>query len=152
MENWIVYSAPVDEFDFDRVARTMLALNWRWMNSDAPPTSEMIRENVRHLQNRLGSSMVRPDGVSYQIDEISSGGIVVKRRDGQVIVAFECTSSSGQNTYREAKRAWLQTRGNLLRQEEQNPDAKVEKEGQGKLMGGSTLAALQRLIRTLRRM
>lgn len=39
----------LDEFDFGRVHKAMVALNWQWHNVDGVPTIGDLRRNARNL-------------------------------------------------------------------------------------------------------
>lgn len=73
----------VQEFNFARVANTMVATNWVWARHGRPPIYaelvEAAREHLRHLG---------PD-----CNYIESGGLRVHREDGGVELAFILDSS-----------------------------------------------------------
>lgn len=45
----------MDEFDFDRVHKTMKSLNWEWRDKGVPDITE-IRENAIYILNRAYES------------------------------------------------------------------------------------------------
>lgn len=73
----------LDEFDFERVQRTMKALDWTWYGSDGVPTIGEIRRRARELLRELIKDNHRC---------IASGGLYAYKEDGVVGLRFEVTS------------------------------------------------------------
>ena len=59
----------MDEFDFDRVHKTMKFLNWEWRNEGVPDIHR-IRENARYVMPRayeVKSGMIATGGFEAQV-------------------------------------------------------------------------------------
>lgn len=83
------------EFDWERVRRTMLALDWKWSaaslreSEPATPTVELLRSYARQ---RL-VHVAKLTGTGY----ISGGGLVVRRDEhGYLTLAFEVATAGAQ--------------------------------------------------------
>jgi hypothetical protein len=88
MREDIIHAAPLEEFDFERVAATMKAVKWEWGTVGEIPTPNMLRMMVRELMSEWGKPLKRGDGTAYTPREIASGGIGIMEQDGNVLVFF----------------------------------------------------------------
>lgn len=43
----------IDKFDFEKVHKVMVVLDWKWVNCDAVPDIKKMKEHVRSLFNDL---------------------------------------------------------------------------------------------------
>jgi hypothetical protein len=60
----------LEQFDFSRVQRTMLALNWGWLGGDAPPSMDDIERQADYVMQTVISGY-KPGDPFYSI---SCGG------------------------------------------------------------------------------
>jgi len=74
----------LDEFEFEKVHRTMKALNWTWHDTDGVPTIGDLRRQARELLQEL----LRND--KYHIT--GTGGLYAYRIADTVGLRFEVTS------------------------------------------------------------
>ena len=78
----------MDEFDFDRVHKAMMALNWQWYFIDgiyAIPTIEDLRYKAEQLLLDAISTLEK----NYYV---ATGGFVVRKEDNNFIsLSFELT-------------------------------------------------------------
>ena len=73
----------LDEFDFERVHKVMVALNWQWHNTDGVPTIGDLRRTARDLLR----SVVQDNHVM-----VGSGGFFAYK-DAEVLgLRFEVAS------------------------------------------------------------
>jgi hypothetical protein len=91
-----VHSAPLEEFDFERVSRMMQIVNWIWFPGGTAPSAARLRHTARTLVDKLGTDLERPDGSNLRITEISSGGLVATLSKGNVTLSFEA-ATQGKN-------------------------------------------------------
>ena len=73
----------LDEFEFEKVHRTMKALNWTWHDTDGVPTIGDLRRQARELLQEL----LRND--KYHIT--GTGGLYAYKEDGLVGLRFVVT-------------------------------------------------------------
>lgn len=88
MREDIIHAAPMEEFDFERVAATMKALKWEWGAVGEIPTANTLRRMARELMSEWGKPLRRGDGTFYTPREIASGGIGIMEQGGNVLVFF----------------------------------------------------------------
>jgi len=67
----------MDWFDFSRVHRTMIAVNWKWINE--VPTEGEIRKKARELLKQL---------VQTKCIVVGTGGLEAYQVDGQLGLRF----------------------------------------------------------------
>jgi hypothetical protein len=95
---FIVYSAPLKEFDFERTARTMEIMNWVWLPEGVPPSAEKLRTAANELARKLGTEMERPDGSKFVIREVAAGALVAFSEGGEVFLALENVARKGKQS------------------------------------------------------
>lgn len=71
----------MDYFNFEKIHKTMLFLNWTWHNTGVPEIYE-LRQFVRELLNQL---------FEENLKEISCGGFHLYRKEDSIVVTFELT-------------------------------------------------------------
>jgi hypothetical protein len=83
-EEQIVYSAPLDLFDFERMARAMALLRWRWgmPGNRHIPKADELRARAAELLNSAKTS---------HSGEVSGGGLRAFRSG---VIAFDRTCES----------------------------------------------------------
>lgn len=82
MNNQELIDEIMDEFDFDRVYKTMVALNWTWHSTNGVPNISDLRKSARGLLK---------SAVEYDQVMVSSGGFVAYKEDGILGLRFELT-------------------------------------------------------------
>jgi hypothetical protein len=72
----------LDNFDFQKVKRTMDAVNWTWASTRGVPDIPDLRKQARELLRMA---------VEYPRDHyfVATGGLVVRKRDGLLSLTFE---------------------------------------------------------------
>ena len=73
----------LDEFDFERVHKAMVALNWQWHNTDGVPTIGDLRRNARNL-------LIEVTHDNHVM--VGSGGFYAYNEDGTLGLRFEVAS------------------------------------------------------------
>lgn len=71
-----------DEFDFEKVHRTMKALNWTWHDTDGVPTIGDLRRTARALLQEL---------LTHSYHGTGTGGLYAYKEDGLVGLRFVVT-------------------------------------------------------------
>ena len=77
----------IEKFDFVRVHKAMIALNWEWYEIQSTPNIEQLKQHARKLLN---------DCYEENILQISSGGFVAKltkHRENYLKLDFQLESS-----------------------------------------------------------
>lgn len=74
----------IDEFmdfiDFEKIHKTMEALNWKWAGIEGIPEIYHIRQHLRELLNEF---------FDRNLYEIRCGGFHIRREEESIIVTFE---------------------------------------------------------------
>lgn len=83
MNNQELIDEILDEFDFERVHKVMVALNWQWHNIDGVPTIGDLRRNARDLLKTV---------VHGNHIRVGSGGFYAYKENGTVGLRFEVTN------------------------------------------------------------
>ena len=80
----------LDEFDFERVHKAMVALNWEWYDAEnGVPSIAELRKSARRLLTDCVSK-----GYSY----LKCGGFLVENQNGILRLSFEvCDTEAGYN-------------------------------------------------------
>jgi hypothetical protein len=73
----------MDEFDFEKVHRTMKALEWTWYGSDGVPTIGDLRRTARELLQEL---------IKHNYHCVGTGGLFAYRIADTVGLRFEVAS------------------------------------------------------------
>lgn len=73
----------LDEFDFEKVHRTMKALDWTWYGSDGVPSIGDLRRQARELLQEL---------LKHNRYCVGTGGLFAYRMADTVGLRFEVTS------------------------------------------------------------
>lgn len=73
----------LDEFDFERVHKVMVALNWQWHNVDGVPTIGDLRRTARDLLRTV---------VQGKHVMVGSGGFFAYKEDEVLGLRFEVAS------------------------------------------------------------
>lgn len=73
----------LDEFDFEKVHRTMKALEWTWHDTDGVPTIGDLRRQARELLQDL---------LKHNHHCVGTGGLFAYRMADTVGLRFEVTS------------------------------------------------------------
>lgn len=73
----------LDEFDFERVHKAMVALNWQWHNTDGVPTIGDLRRTARDLLR----TVVQDNHVM-----VGSGGFYAHKENDVLGLRFEVAS------------------------------------------------------------
>jgi hypothetical protein len=71
----------LDEFDFEKVHKAMVALNWKWV--DGVPTIGDLRRTARELLNDL---------VRGELRGVGTGGLCAYMENGLIGLRFEVTN------------------------------------------------------------
>lgn len=74
----------LDEFDFEKVHRVMVALDWQWYDTEGPPSVAHLRRTARNLLKRV------VDGKDLRY--ISTGGLTAYMENGLLGLRFEVSS------------------------------------------------------------
>jgi len=73
----------LDEFDFEKVHKVMVALGWEWYDTDGVPSIAELRKKARHLLKEL---------VNSKHQSIGTGGFTAYMHDGLLGLRFEVSS------------------------------------------------------------
>ena len=109
MREDVIHAAPIEEFDFERVAATMKAVNWEWGAFGEIPTANMLRGMVQELMAEWGKPLRRADGTFYIPREIASGGIGIREQDGSVVVFF-ARNDDHLATHQDVRKEWAKAK------------------------------------------
>lgn len=74
----------LDEFDFEKVHRVMLALNWKWYDTEGIPSIADLR--------RMARSLLKQVVESKGIHSVGSGGFTAYMHRGLLGLRFEISS------------------------------------------------------------
>lgn len=74
----------LDEFDFEKVHRVMVALDWQWYGMDMSPSIGDLRRQARSLLKQV------VDGKDLR--QVSSGGLTAYMENGVLGLRFEISS------------------------------------------------------------
>lgn len=85
----IIYTEAPDSFDFERVARTMLAVGWCWLPEGRPPNADRLHSEAQVLISKLGTEIATPQGRKLTIREIAAGGLIASVQSGETLLSFE---------------------------------------------------------------
>lgn len=76
----------LDGFDFEQVHRAMVALKWKWHETDDGPHQVPATPDLRRCARKLLEYVIQPDSTGYT----STGGFVATRdEDGWINLRFE---------------------------------------------------------------
>jgi hypothetical protein len=74
----------LDEFDFEKVHKVMVALDWTWHNTDGVPSIGDLRRMARSLLQHVVSSR--------EINTAASGGLTAFMHHGVLGLRFEVSN------------------------------------------------------------
>lgn len=69
MDNTQLIKDVLNDFDFERVHKTMIALGWGWGENNEVPTITQLRANASHLLNSMNDIIMNKN-----IDMVGTGG------------------------------------------------------------------------------
>jgi hypothetical protein len=110
MREDVIHVAPIEGFDFERVAATMKAVKWEWGALGEIPTANMLRRMVQELMAEWGKPIKRADGTFYTPREIASGGIGIMEQGGSVLVFFGRTDDH-MAAHVDVRKEWAKAKG-----------------------------------------
>jgi hypothetical protein len=70
----------MNDFDFDKVRKVMVVLNWHWSQVEQTPTVDEMKRTARRLLRDLCEN--------DEIDFVSTGGFEASKRDGGLELRF----------------------------------------------------------------
>lgn len=74
----------LDEFDFEKVHRVMVALGWQWYDTDGAPSIGDLRRTARSLLKRVVEEK--------DLRSIGTGGFTAYMENGLLGLRFEVSS------------------------------------------------------------
>lgn len=74
----------LDEFDFEKVHKVMVVLDWKWHNTDGVPSIGDLRRMARSLLQHVVSSR--------EINTAASGGLTAFMHHGVLGLRFEVSN------------------------------------------------------------
>ena len=75
----------MDYFDFDKVLKTMIALDWKWVKEDHKSIDDLEIPSIERIRKTARKALIRAIEIK---DYTSSGGFEAEYKDGELFLKF----------------------------------------------------------------
>ena len=75
----------MDYFEFDKVLKTMIALDWKWVKEDHKSIDDLEIPSIERIRKTARKALIRAIEIK---DYTSSGGFEAEYKDGELFLKF----------------------------------------------------------------
>ena len=86
----------MDYFEFDKVLKTMIALNWKWVKEDHKSLDDLEIPSIERIRKTARKALIRAIEIK---DLTSGGGFEAEYKDGELSLKFVVEQWDERATY-----------------------------------------------------